>query len=262
MSVFGLNAGDILLVNNRSRGNIFGQMILRQKKSVNTTHIALSLGEGGFIHADKSSGVDLIFFCDLINGSEDNWRVIRHCDVQNEIEEKIQKLAIFHMYKTYNKGIILRENEKSLFCSQFVDVVFRNIGINIFNHERGEKLITFKNALPVDFESLLMEKDKWLDVSNSYRERLEDDIIISNLKAFFSTKKALISIAKNQCNDLSVYSNIVHFMKDSHDKFPSEFQNESLNAILSENIKDLEESESNLLYDFWDARSKRRKNGK
>ena len=262
MSVFGLNAGDILLVNNRTRGNIFGQKILRLQKSVNTTHIALSLGEGGFIHADKSCGVDLIFFPELIDKAEGNWRVIRHCDVRNDIEEQVKKLAVFHMYKTYNKGIILRENEKSLFCSQFVDVVFRNIGINIFNREKDEKLITFRNALPVDFESLLLEKEKWSDVSDVYREKLENDSIIKSLEAFFLQKRVLVNIARKQCNDLSVYSNIVHFMKDSHDQFPSEYQNESLDEMLSENIKGLEESESKLLYDFWDATSKRRKKGK
>lgn len=262
MSIFGLNAGDILLVNNRTWGNIVGQKILRLKKSVNTTHIALSLGEGKFIHADKSCGVELIFFSDLINKSEGNWRVIRHCGVQNEVEEKLKKVAIFHMNKTYNKGIILRENEKSLFCSQFADVVFRNVGINIFNREKGEKLITFKNALPVDFESLLLEKEKWSDVSDIYQEKLEDNSIKNTLEAFFLQEKVLINIAKKQCNDISVYSKVVHFMKDSHDYFPSKFQNESLDEMLSENIKSLEESESNLLYDFWDAKSERHKKGK
>ncbi|ENY3730686.1 YiiX/YebB-like N1pC/P60 family cysteine hydrolase [Enterobacter kobei] len=258
MSIFGLNAGDVLLVNNRTRGNILGQKILRPQKSVNTTHIALSLGEGGFIHADKSCGVDLIFFSELISESEGNWRVIRHCDVHQEIEEKVQELAIFHLKKTYNKGIILRENEKPLFCSQFVDVVFRNIGIDIFRREKGERLITFANALPVDFESLLLEKDKWSDVSDIYREKLDDSFVIKKLETIFSTKRTLVNIAKNQCNDLSVYSSIVHFMKDSHDQLPVEFQSESLDELLSENIKDLEDSESNLLYDFWDSRSKHR----
>lgn len=259
MSVFGLNAGDILLVNNHARGNIFGQKVLRLQKNVNTTHIALSLGDGGFIHADKSCGVDLVFFSELINKAEGDWRVIRYNNMQSGIEEQVQKFAIFHMYKTYNRGIILKENEKSLFCSQYVDVVFRNIGINIFNREKSEKLITFRNVLPVDFENLLIEKEKWIDVSDVYQEKLEDDSIINNLKAFFSTKKVLINIARSQCNNLAVYSNVVHFMKNYYDQFPSEFQNESLDEMLSKDIKGLEESESQLLYDFWDARSKRQK---
>ncbi|WP_342753691.1 YiiX/YebB-like N1pC/P60 family cysteine hydrolase [Pantoea sp. MBD-2R] len=259
MSIFGLNAGDILLVNNRTRGNIFGQKILRLQKSVNTTHIALSLGEGGFIHADKSCGVDLIFFSELINKSGGNWRVIRHSEVKDEIEDQVKKIAIFHMHKTYNKGIILRENEKSLFCSQFADVVFRNIGINIFNRENGERLITFKNALPVDFESLLLEKEKWSDVSDVYRENLEDDNIKNTLEAFFLQKRCLINIARTQRNNVSSFSEALHLMKDSHDQLPREFQDKSLDEMLSENIKGLEDSESNLLYDFWDVKSKRRK---
>jgi len=262
MSIFGLNAGDILLVNNRTWGNIFGQKILRLQKSVNTTHIALSLGEGGFIHADKSCGVDLIFFSELINKSEGNWRVIRHSEVQNEIEDQVKKIAIFHMHKAYNKGIILRENEKSLFCSQFVDVVYRKIGINIFNRENDEKLITFKNALPVDFESLLLEKEKWSDVSDAYRGNLEDDSIKKTLEAFFLQKRFLINIARTQRNNLSSFSEALHLMKDSHGQLPSEFQDKNLDEMLSENIKGLEDSESNLLYDFWDVKLKRRKKGK
>lgn len=262
MSIFGMNAGDIILVNNRTRFNLLGQKILRLKKSVNTTHIALSLGEGGFIHADKACGVDLVFLNELINEAEGDWRVIRHSEVNNEVEEVIKSLAIFHYKKTYNKGIILRENEKSLFCSQFADVVFRNAGINIFNRSKGDKLINFKNALPADFESLLLEEGKWSDVSGIYREKLEDASVIKFLENYFLQQKLFVNITRNQRNDRNIISDITHIIKDSHDQLPSEFQDQELCKVLSENIKNLEGTESEILYDFWDVKSKRRKKEK
>jgi len=262
MSIFGMNAGDIILINNRTRGNLLGQKILRLKKSVNTTHIALSLGEGGFIHADKTCGVDLVFLHELITEAEGNWKVIRHSEVNDKVEKFIKNLAIFHYKKTYNKGIILRENEKSLFCSQFADVVFRNAGINIFNRGKSEGLINFKNALPVDFESLLLEVGKWSDVSDVYREILEDASIINRLEKFFLQEKFFVNITRKQHSDRHALSDITQIIKNSHDQLPSDFQDKALSEMLSENIKYLEETDSKLLYDFWDSKSKRRRKGR
>ena len=259
MSAFGMNAGDIFLVNNGSRGNILGQKLLRLKKSVNTTHIALSLGEGVFIHADKYCGVALVFFPQLINKSEGNWKVIRHVEVQGQFEELVKQSAIFHLEKTYNRGIILRENENSLFCSQFADVVFREIGINIFNRKQGEAIININNALPVDFESLLLERERWSDVSEIYIKNTEDNFIITNLERHFLMQKNLLTIARSQRLDHSALSSFTQFMKASHESLPIDFQDENLDKMLSEDIKDLNDIESNLLYDFWDAKSKSRK---
>lgn len=85
---------------------MWGKKLLRKSTAVNTTHVALSLGDGIFIHADTSCGVDLIFFPDLINKSDGNWKVIRHPELNDDVEVKIKQAGVFHLNKSYNYGIM------------------------------------------------------------------------------------------------------------------------------------------------------------
>lgn len=87
MSVTGMNAGDIILINNGTWYNIFAK-IASQKSSVNATHVALSLGEGAFIHADTSCGVGFAYFPDLLVDSKGRWKVIRNKEINSDFEEK------------------------------------------------------------------------------------------------------------------------------------------------------------------------------
>lgn len=255
MSVTGLNAGDILLVNNRTWYNIVGQMLLRKRSSVNTTHVALSLGNGIFIHADTSCGVDLVFLPDLIDKSDGNWKVIRHIDIQDAIEEKIEQAGVYHLNKAYSYGFLLKENEKSLFCSQFVDLVYKTIGVNIFNREESAGLINKSNAFPVDFERLLADDKKWIDVTKFYLDAINDGFI-EHLKPHFQIKYSHILISRNIRRDHSLALNLTHVLNDSHNLLPDEHKDMELETHLSEMIKDLNDNEGAIFYDFWNIKSK------
>ncbi|MEQ9916423.1 YiiX/YebB-like N1pC/P60 family cysteine hydrolase [Pectobacterium aroidearum] len=259
MSVTGLNAGDILLINTRTWYNIVGQKILRKSTSVNTTHVALSLGDGIFIHADTSCGVDLIFFPDLINKSDESWKVLRHAELNDDVEVEIKQAGVFHLSKTYNYGIILKENEKSLFCSQFVDLVYKAIGINIFSREESKGLINLDNALPVDFERLLVDDKIWCDVTKIYLDKINDNSI-DFLKPNFQMEKFLIASSINLRREHSYALDLVHAFSELHNLLPDEHKNMELETHLSEMIKDLNDNESDIFYDFWNIRSKHSKN--
>ncbi|WP_072025440.1 YiiX/YebB-like N1pC/P60 family cysteine hydrolase [Dickeya undicola] len=259
MSVTGLNAGDILLINNRTKNrwyNILGQKILRKTPSVNTTHVALSLGDGIFIHADTSCGVDLAFFPELLDKSEGNWKVIRHIEINDETEEEIKKSGIFHFKKAYNYGIILKESETSLFCSQFVDLAYKTIGVDIFRRKKDNSLLRLDNILPVDFERLLTNDKNWSDVTNIYLDNMNDNFF-ENLKHNFKMQYIIITLTKNMRRNHTSTLDFVHYLNDFHNQLPDEYKSMELESHLSEMIKDFNNNESNFLYDFWNIKSKR-----
>ena len=191
---------------------MWGKKLLRKSTAVNTTHVALSLGDGIFIHADTSCGVDLIFFPDLINKSDGNWKVIRHPELNDDVEVKIKQAGVFHLNKSYNYGIILKENERSLFCSQFVDLVYRTIGVNIFNREESKGLIHRNNVLPVDFERLLVDDKIWMDVTKVYLDKIRDNFM-DFLKPHFQMEKSLIAISRNMRSDHSFALDLVQALR-------------------------------------------------
>lgn len=253
--ITGLNAGDILLINNGTWYNIKGQKLLRRKSSVNTTHVALSLGDGIFIHADTSCGVDLVFFPDLLNNSEKSWKVIRHIEITDEAEKEIKKAGVFHLNKAYNYGIIFKENEKSLFCSQFVELVYKTIGINIFHREKNKVLLHLNNALPVDFEQLLLDDKKWNDITEIYLNEIKSDLM-EYLRPNFQMYRLLINSIKKGRKNHSNILKLTHVLNDSHNLLPDKHKNLELKNNLSEMIEKLNNSESEFFYDFWDIKSK------
>ncbi len=261
MSVTGINAGDILLINNRTKNrwyNITGQKLIRRIYSVNSTHVALSLGDGIFIHADTSCGVDLVFFPDLLEESEGNWKVIRHMGITDEVEEKIKKAGIFHLGKTYNYGIIFKGNEKSVFCSQFVDLVYKSIGVSIFSREENKGLWRLNNALPVDFEGLIDNDKIWSDVTNIYSDKLSDNSF-ELFKSHFTMQHALVLLERKMRKDHSIALNLVHALHDSHNLLPDENKNIELETHLIGTIEELDTIESDFFYNFWNVKSKQQK---
>lgn len=112
------------------------------------------------------------------------------------------------MNKSYNYGIILKENEKFLFCSQFVDLVYRTIGVNIFNREESKGLIHRNNVLPVDFERLLVDDKIWMDVTKVYLDKIRDNFM-DFLKPHFQMEKSLIAISRNMRSDHSFALDLV-----------------------------------------------------
>lgn len=254
MSVTGMNAGDIILINNGTWYNIFLQKSLRKKSSVNATHVALSLGEGAFIHADTSCGVGFAYFPDLLVDSKGRWKVIRNKEINSDFEEKIEKAGIFHFNKTYNYGFLLKENEKSLFCSQLVDLVYKSVGVDIFGPNKTKSLLNLNNAFPVDFEELLIKDERWCEVSNVYQDNLNSGFIELQ-RTNFLMRQALIMSERNTRKFHSDMLDLVNTLNESHNLLPKEFKSTELETHLSEMITGLNESESAFFYNFWNIRS-------
>lgn len=259
MSISGLNAGDILLINNRSKNrwlNLTGQKLIRRSSSVNSTHVALSLGDGVFIHANTTCGVDLVYFPDLLKESEDGWKVIRHIELTDEVEEKIKKAAIFHLGKAYNYKFILRENDKSLFCSQFVDLVFKSIGISIFSREENNNLWHLNNALPVDFDRLISDNKTWSDVTRTYLDKCHDGFF-ELFEINFTLLQTHVSMERGLWSDYFALQSLMHYVHDSYNKLPDEVKDTEHQKILTNMIDEFNPCENKFFYNFWNAKPKK-----
>ncbi|MEN4789174.1 YiiX/YebB-like N1pC/P60 family cysteine hydrolase [Pantoea agglomerans] len=259
MSVSGLNAGDVLLINSRTKRswlNRTGQKWVRKGSSANSTHVALSLGDGGFIHADTTCGVDLVFLTDLLKNSEDDWKVIRHIELTDEVEEKIKKAAIFHFGKAYNYKFILKEDEKSLFCSQLVDVVFNSIGISIFSHEESNSLWNLNNAFPIDFDNLISDKKTWIDVKDIYLDKIHSGFL-ELLKTNFMMLQYHVHSERRLRNDYSALQELMNVMNETYNQLPNEVKDIEYQNLMAKEIKEFSAHEDSFFYNFWNSKIKK-----
>jgi len=233
MAISDYKVGDILLINNKSKVqsfNINAQRLMRKKINVNATHVALSLGNGIFIHADAATGVDLVFFPDILGESNGNWRVIRPPFINAENEETLKK-----------NGFLSQEKPDALFCSQLVDKVFQSLGLNLFKHS---------NAFPVDFESLFNSSSDWIDVSICYSEGLTDNNFML-LRPQYSIRKSMVIISQRQNAASNRMINTLKEMINLTNALPENRREMVDLKEIESSIKELEEEVGNRLYNFW-----------
>ena len=244
MAILDYKVGDILLINNKSKMqsfNINGQRLIRKTKNVNATHVALSLGNGIFIHADAATGVDLVFFADILEQSDGKWRVIRPPFINAENEETLKKEAIYHFSKAYNYGFLGQEKYDALFCSQLVDKVFQSLGFHLFKHT---------NAFPVDFENLSNSSQDWIDVTKFYSDGLTDNTF-KLLRPQYFLRKTMVSISQRQNAASNGMINTLKEIVNLSNSLP-EYQREKVDLKdIESSIKELEEEIGNRLYNFW-----------
>jgi len=253
MAIIDYKIGDILLINNKSKAqklNLRAQRFIRKGQVVNATHVALSLGDGIFIHADAATGVDIVFFEDMLGQSNGNWRVIKPSFINSANEEELKKEAIYHFSKAYSFGFLKKEKDNALFCSQFVDKVFESIGFNLFEFKKSDKKNKFINAFPVDFENLFDISTDWVDVTNLYREGLNDHTF-ALLRPQYSIRKTMVIISKRQNSTSYGLLNTLRQMRDLTYLLPEENRDHENLMGIECLIKELEEEIGNRLYKFW-----------
>ncbi len=257
MAIIDYKVGDILLINNKSKAqkyNILAQRFIRKTLIVNATHVALSLGNGIFIHADARTGVDIVFFADILGQSNGNWRVIRPSFINAGNEECLKKEAIYHFSKAYNYGFLKQGKKNALFCSEFVDKVFESIGFNLFEREKLDKKSKFTNAFPVDFERLLDNSLGWNDVSEIYRKGLTDNTF-DMLRNQYSIRKSMVIISQRHNAASEGIINLLKKMLEMTDLIPeAERDNKNIMDIKCA-IKEIEQQTENRLYRFWNEKN-------
>ncbi|QJT19122.1 hypothetical protein E5E96_18700 [Aeromonas sp. 1805] len=253
MSITGMNAGDILLIDNETKCqkiNKGGQSIIRRLTPVNTTHVALSLGDGVFIHADYPGGVDLCFFPELIDKSTGDWKVARYKQINDELQGEIKRAGAHHLGKRYSLGFSFKKNEESLFCSQFIDVVYKSVGIDIFNHP-GRQFIPLKGeTLPVDFENAIKDSVEWGDVTEIYSDAFDKDEYI-HLESNYKMQKAMIVCTRRIEEDKYMAIELANVIRQSNSLLPDSPLGDYVDSQCSEMIQDMESDENKLPYEFW-----------
>lgn len=112
MSIFGLNVGDVIFTNGTTTSrnlNIFFQKLFRMESKPKYSHVALSIGEGVFIHALTDKGVCIEFIPDILSNANDDWKVVRNITMNETTRELLSSIAIYHYEKCYNFRFLSKE---------------------------------------------------------------------------------------------------------------------------------------------------------
>ena len=160
--------GDILLVAGnakQSKGLITAQKLLYPK--ARSSHVAINLGGGAFIHSTTDKGVHLAFLPEILKGCSSQWRAIRLRSVTVEQERLLLAGSNHYLAQSYNKGYMMPGNETSSFCSELAVKTYAKAGIPILGGREPNK------TAPAHFDEQADILTDWVDVSADYRTLLK-----------------------------------------------------------------------------------------
>ncbi|WHM96224.1 YiiX/YebB-like N1pC/P60 family cysteine hydrolase [Citrobacter freundii] len=172
-----LKPGDVLLVKGigkKSDAILYAQKAFYLKAK--SSHVALSLGGGLFIHATSDGGVHLTSIDKELETCEGNWRVIRKKGLEEVQVEALNTSGLYFARQKYNMFVFFEGNEYSSFCSELVAKAYKKAGVKIMSGKPSSKV------LPCHFDKEADVLVDWEDVSHEYEHGLAD--IAENNLAF------------------------------------------------------------------------------
>lgn len=154
---------DILLVTGSAKSSK-GLVALQSPlySSVKSSHVALHVGAGMFIHSLTDKGVQFGFLQDIIADCEPGWRVIRLKQFEPERRMDVLTAATFYLYQRYNPRFMMKGDSKSSFCSELVAKAYQRAGISIFDGRKPSQ------TAPAHFDQLADASPDWKDVTSNY----------------------------------------------------------------------------------------------
>jgi hypothetical protein len=134
------------------------------------THVILGLSNGIFMESVKGAGVKVFSLNELIklfdSDYSNDFRVIRHLNLDEKMKEKIFKAAEFHYQESYNINILKSKKRFGYaYCSEFIANVFGKVDIPLNSQYR---------TYPIDILNLLNDSSRWDEVTNLYKKVFED----------------------------------------------------------------------------------------
>ena len=127
----------------------------------------MAIDQGIFIHAGTHRGVDLIYFEDLMENIDGDWRSIRLKSLTESQKIKLKNNSFFYLQQEYNYKYLMKESKYSSFCSELVGKIFRRSQIDIFKGKSVSKII------PADFDKEADSGLNWIDVTDNVANRFQ-----------------------------------------------------------------------------------------
>ncbi|MCP8900370.1 YiiX/YebB-like N1pC/P60 family cysteine hydrolase [Gilvimarinus xylanilyticus] len=158
-----MNAGDVFLVKGTEKHSKWLSALQKAiYPKASSSHVLISVGDGAFVHATTSSGVDFERYDHLLGEIEDGWRVIRNKRVDDLKSQELQLAAIFFVKQAYNYKFMFESNDQTSFCSELVAKVYAKCDIELFGKNTGK-------ITPADFDRAADTDSEWEDVTEEYR---------------------------------------------------------------------------------------------
>lgn len=161
--------GDILLVSGTAKHS--SELVIVQKSiypSVRSSHVAISLGGGAFIHSTTDKGVHLDYLPNILKDCNDDWRVIRLRNLTKEQERLLLGSTNYYLAQKYNYKYLIPGNDNSSFCSELASKSYLKAGIPILQGLEPTK------TAPAHFDKEADNLGDWMDISDDYRALLAE----------------------------------------------------------------------------------------
>ena len=160
--------GDVMLV--RGLGKLSSLLLMAQKpfySNTKSSHILMAIDQGVFIHAGTHRGVDVIYFEDLIENIDSDWRSVRLKGLTESQRIALRNNSFFYLQQEYSYKYLVKESQYSSFCSELVGKIFRRSHIDVFKGKEPSKII------PADFDKEADSGLTWMDVTDSVANSFE-----------------------------------------------------------------------------------------
>lgn len=196
-----MNAGDVFLVKGTEKHSKWLSALQKAiYPKASSSHVLISVGDGVFVHATTSSGVDFERYDHLLGEIEDGWRVIRNKRVDDLKSQKLQLAAISFVRQAYNYKFMFESNDQTSFCSELVAKVYAKCDIELFGKNTGK-------ITPADFDRAADSDSEWEDVTEEYRALFaENDKIKHMFDIAYST---LVATTKKRSYMMNAYDGLI-----------------------------------------------------
>lgn len=196
-----MNAGDVFLVKGTEKHSTWLSTLQKAiYPKASSSHVLISVGDGVFVHATTSNGVNFERYDHLLNEIEDGWRVIRNKQVDELKSKELQLAAIFFIKQAYNYKFMFESNDKTSYCSELVAKVYAKCDIELFGKNTGK-------ITPADFDRAADTDSEWEDVTEEYRALFaENDKIKQNFEIVYST---LVNCIEKRIYTMNAWDGII-----------------------------------------------------
>lgn len=235
-----LKTGDIVLMAGKSATS--QKLINIQKKlykDTRSSHVAIVHADFICIDAMPKIGVTNRLIHEILADAEDNWRVIRPRNLDDNARKLITSACVFYLAQPYRIRSSTKSAKTYSYCSELARKVYSNTGISTLGIPNN---LIIK---PSDFDKLADQQSQWVDVTEDVRPavdffRIYPELIKVASKLFIDGLKLNRQRFKERTDQLKDIRLAAKNGKISRDK-------------MLEMIKSIKDIENNMNHTFWDT---------
>lgn len=239
-----LETGDVILVTGKSKTS---KILVTGQKGVypkaRSSHVVVVHSDFICVDAIGSVGVSNRLITEVLQGVEDNWRVIRFDKITEQHRDEMLTKCAYYLEQPYRIFPKRRASKRYSYCSELARKIYFDSGVD--NCMIPSNII----IKPCDFDRLADRADSWSDVTESVRPYIEFCCEYSALIKI--TSKVMVDGLKLNRSRSQERLNMIRMIRKLQK------DNKLSDEKASEMIKNIHQLEDKMNFQFWDSSNKR-----